>query len=189
MSAAADTARAGSARQDAVLVLNSGSSSLKAGLFIPQADANFAGERPLLTAQASGIGQGGGKFSVHDADGHEVSSDRHMLGSQEEALDAVASALREHASEAAPFAVGHRIVHGGPRQRHPTPRTDEGSPLRGGTPHPGAVDSLCAPAPSVLTEVDLAGGKAVPAGRADRLLRYGFPPNDAPGGEKPACSA
>ncbi len=102
-----------------VLVLNSGSSSLKAGLFVPEPGANFAGERALLTAHASGIGQANGKLSVKDAGGHELASDGRGLGSQEEALAAVARALSEHGS-AMPEAVGHRIVHGGPRLLEPT---------------------------------------------------------------------
>ena len=113
------------AGSDTVLVLNSGSSSLKAGLFAPDAGTNFAGERPLFVAQASGIGQGGGKFSIHDASGQELASGSRTLPSQEEALDAVAEALREHAGDRPPFAVGHRIVHGGPRLREHRLLTDE----------------------------------------------------------------
>ena len=102
---------------DAVLVLNSGSSSLKAGLFTPEREANFAGEQPLFVAQASGISQGGGRFSIHDAAGQELASERRTFATQEEALDAVAEALRQHAAGRQPFAVGHRVVHGGPRLR------------------------------------------------------------------------
>ncbi len=102
-----------------VLVLNSGSSSLKAGLFIPEAGANFAGEQALITAQASGIGQGGGTLSVRNASGKELASGGHTLGSQEEALTEIAAALRVHGGGAQPGAVGHRIVHGGPRLMEP----------------------------------------------------------------------
>ena len=103
-----------------ILVLNSGSSSLKAGLFIPDASANFAGERAILTAQASGIGQGGGKLSIHDASGKELHSDNHHeLASQEEALTTIAAALNENGG-LTPTAVGHRVVHGGPQLRQHT---------------------------------------------------------------------
>ena len=105
-----------------ILVLNSGSSSLKAGLFVPDTDkaANFAGERPILLAQASGIGQGGGTLSIRDASGRELARSDHALGSQEEAFEAIAAALREHARSGDPVAVGHRIVHGGPKLRQHT---------------------------------------------------------------------
>ncbi len=101
--------------QDAILVLNSGSSSLKAGLFIPDTKANFAGERATLTATASGIGQGGGTLSIHDEAGQKLGSSDHRLGTQEEALDAIVQVLAEHSGGAKPLAVGHRMVHGGPR--------------------------------------------------------------------------
>ncbi len=97
-----------------ILVLNSGSSSLKAGLFIPDIKANFAGQRALVTAEASGIGQDGGSLSIRDADGKELSHDRHPLASQQEALTKVAAALERHGN-ARPSVVGHRMVHGGPR--------------------------------------------------------------------------
>ncbi len=97
-----------------VLVLNSGSSSLKAGLFVPEPGANFAGERALATAHASGIGQGGGKLSIKDEGGRDLASASHALESQEQALAEVAHALGKHAGDA-PAAVGHRIVHGGSR--------------------------------------------------------------------------
>ncbi len=114
--------------QGAVLVLNSGSSSLKAGLFVPDAEANFAGERAVMTAQASGIGQGGGSLSIceftgADPSGREIASLAHAAGSQEEALESIAVALRQHGGEPAPVAVGHRIVHGGPRLQQHTPLT------------------------------------------------------------------
>ncbi len=108
----------------AILVLNSGSSSLKAGLFAADQGANFAGERALVTAQAGGIGQGGGRLQLHDAAGRELISKTHSLQSQEEALAAVAVALREHA-DTAPSAIGHRIVHGGPRLLEPVVITPE----------------------------------------------------------------
>ena len=108
-----------------ILVLNSGSSSLKAGLFVPDRTANFAGERPILLAQASGIGQGGGTLSIRDASGRELAHSDHTLGSQEEAFEAVAAALREQADGKDPVAVGHRIVHGGPKLRQHTRLTQD----------------------------------------------------------------
>ncbi len=103
-----------------VLVLNSGSSSLKAGLFAPEVGVNFAGERALLTAHADGIGQGEASLSIRDAAGKELASEKRPLGSQGDALEAVAAALRDHGAEHPPAAVGHRVVHGGPRLWAPT---------------------------------------------------------------------
>lgn len=103
----------------AVLVLNSGSSSLKAGVFVSDREANFAGERPILVAQASGIGQGGGKLSIRDASGQELAASDHPLASQEQALEAVAGVLKKHGDLDQPWAIGHRIVHGGPKLREP----------------------------------------------------------------------
>ena len=122
------SASPGGAGPDAILVLNSGSSSLKAGVFVADGQANFAGERAAMTAQASGIGQGGGTLSIRDADGKELASDSHTLDSQQEALAGIAAALKEHASGSGggaerglqPQAIGHRIVHGGPRLRQHT---------------------------------------------------------------------
>ncbi len=103
-----------------ILVLNSGSSSLKAGLFVRDTGANFAGERATLTAEASGIGQGGGKLSIHGADGKESAADSHAFGSQAEALSAIAEVLKQQGAGVQPCAIGHRMVHGGPRLFEPT---------------------------------------------------------------------
>ncbi|RRA49641.1 acetate/propionate family kinase [Acidipila sp. EB88] len=103
-----------------ILVLNSGSSSLKAGLFVPEAGVNFAGERALFTAEASGIGSGKGSLALHDGEGKEIASNAAALGSQAEALEAVRQALQAQQPGAHPAAVCHRIVHGGPRLRNHT---------------------------------------------------------------------
>ncbi len=105
------------AQDRAILVLNSGSSSLKAGLFVEDRAANFAAERPMLTAEATGIGQGGGRLRIHDDSGQELATADHPLESQGEALTAIADVLRQHAGGSSPVAIGHRIVHGGPRLR------------------------------------------------------------------------
>ncbi len=99
---------------EAVLVLNSGSSSLKAGLFVPDMEAGLFGERALVTAEASGIGQGGGILTIKNADGRDLASDHHAFASQENALMEIARVLEQHGG-AKPGAVGHRMVHGGPR--------------------------------------------------------------------------
>ncbi len=108
---------------DAILVLNSGSSSLKAGLFVLDGTGKstiFAGERAVLVAEASGIGHSGGQLKVQDGDGNTLSVDSHTPGSQGESLAQVAQVLRQHSEGKSPVAVAHRIVHGGPHLREHT---------------------------------------------------------------------
>ena len=102
---------------DSVLVLNSGSSSLKAGVFVRDRQARIAGERAVVSAEASGIGKAGGKLSMHDTDGKELSSAQPKLDSQDDALAAITDELRRLDSGFQPVGIGHRIVHGGPSLR------------------------------------------------------------------------
>ncbi len=114
--------------QDAILVLNSGSSSLKAGLFVMDDTGEsscFAGEQAVLVAEASGIGRSGGQLKVQDGDGNTISIDSHTLGSQGESLAQVAKVLQQHSKGKSPIAVAHRIVHGGPHLREHTLLTAE----------------------------------------------------------------
>lgn len=92
-----------------VLALNSGSSSLKFGLYRPGA----ADEAPVLTGSAEGIGRGNGTLNIRSSDGKSLVGDEHILESQSTALTALAAAIRQHV-HATPVAVGHRVVHGGP---------------------------------------------------------------------------
>ena len=95
-----------------ILALNSGSSSLKFGVFRRGADD----EEPVLTGSADGIGRADGKLTLQSASGELLLQQDHLLESQEEALAKLAASLREHLHQA-PVAVGHRIVHGGPHLR------------------------------------------------------------------------
>ncbi len=93
-----------------ILALNSGSSSLKFGLF-----SGTSGEvRPLCSGAIEGIGSGGGNFWIHDAAGKTLKEDRRIIAEKPRAVRAVAQALGELPFPK-PAAVGHRIVHGGPR--------------------------------------------------------------------------
>jgi acetate kinase len=97
---------------EGILVLNSGSSSLKFGVFT----ARDGDEQAWLSGSAKGIGRGNGTWSMKSSDGRIDVSQDHLMESQQDALTRVADALREHLS--APLAaVGHRVVHGGPRLR------------------------------------------------------------------------
>ena len=90
-----------------ILVLNSGSSSLKTAVFPSQ-----AGDQPLLTASASGIGlPEGGRLRVFDQGGQLLSEDEHSCANPAEALGEIAAVLRRHGQE--PGSVAHRVVHGG----------------------------------------------------------------------------
>lgn len=95
-----------------ILVLNSGSSSLKFGVY-RQGDGD---EEPLLAGSAEGIGHSDGALHIRSSDGTVIRHSNSVLESQSDALAALAAAVREHI-HAAPVAVGHRIVHGGPKLR------------------------------------------------------------------------
>ena len=99
-------------KDDLILALNSGSSSLKFGLFYRGA----SDEEPLLTGSAEGIGRGNGTLNIRSSDGKSLVQRESFLESQSDALGALATAIREHL-HAAPVAVGHRVVHGGPKLR------------------------------------------------------------------------
>jgi acetate kinase len=93
-----------------ILALNSGSSSLKFGLFTGRSDGVLA----LCSGAIEGIGSGAGDFWIRDANGATLKEDRHIVAEQPEAVRAVAQALGTLPFPR-PAAVGHRIVHGGPK--------------------------------------------------------------------------
>ncbi len=98
-----------------ILALNSGSSSLKLGCYQPS--PQHSGEEELiLTGAAEGIGRPEGKLSLRSANGTVLLDVSHLCESQDEALDRLAAALAQHLP-APVAAVGHRIVHGGPKLR------------------------------------------------------------------------
>jgi acetate kinase len=100
------------ANDNAILVLNSGSSSLKFGLFTP----GDQDEQLILEGAADNIGRDSGSLQIRNAAGDDLLHRDHTLESQPEALAAILSALRDLA-HTSPIAVGHRIVHGGPQLR------------------------------------------------------------------------
>ena len=91
-----------------ILVVNTGSSSLKLGLFC----AAEGDERLLLDALAEGIGGTDGRLTVR-AGGKVIGSESLKAASQTEALHLAAPWLAK-AESATPVAIGHRVVHGGP---------------------------------------------------------------------------
>jgi acetate kinase len=99
-------------KDDLILALNSGSSSLKFGLYFRGA----TDEEPLLTGSADGIGRRNGALQIRSSQGKPLVERQDILQSQSDALAALAIAVREHI-HTAPAAVGHRVVHGGPGLR------------------------------------------------------------------------
>ena len=92
-----------------ILVLNSGSSSLKFGIYRP----GTTDEDPLLTGSAEGIGRDNGSLHILSSDGKPLLQSDCIHESQNDALSTLAAAIRQHTNEM-PAAVGHRVVHGGP---------------------------------------------------------------------------
>jgi acetate kinase len=92
-----------------ILTINSGSSSLKLGLFIERNDD----EHILFNVLADGIGKRNGKLEVRNEAGIVVRSEALAATTQEQALQQVALWLGELQADE-PAAIGHRVVHGGP---------------------------------------------------------------------------
>jgi acetate kinase len=92
-----------------VLVLNSGSSSIKFSLY----EAGGDERRKLHEGAVEGIGTDIGSFWIKDADGKKVVDQTPPLPTPAAAFKLVADALHT-ADFAAPAAIGHRMVSGGP---------------------------------------------------------------------------
>jgi acetate kinase len=101
-------------KDDLILALNSGSSSLKFGLY--SRGAGDSDEKPLLTGSAEGIGHSNGRLRIFSSSGNPLVVREAIHESQSDALAALAAVAQDHI-HAAPVAVGHRVVHGGPELR------------------------------------------------------------------------
>jgi len=100
--------------ESTILALNSGSSSLKFGLY----RVGSARTDVLLSGAAESVGDKAGKFFAQNARNNVLLSEAVSIPSQREAITRIGRLLTE-SKMPAPAAVGHRIVHGGPRlQRH-----------------------------------------------------------------------
>jgi acetate kinase len=95
-----------------ILAMNSGSSSLKFGLY----RIGSARTDVLLSGAAESVGGKNGKFFARDASKNELPSEAISIPSQRDAIIRIERLLAD-AKMTAPVAVGHRIVHGGPRLR------------------------------------------------------------------------
>jgi len=95
---------------ETILVINTGSSSLKLGLYQPT-----AGDMQLLfEGLADNIGHESSKLEIKDATGNVLHAETTQLKTQTTALDQATQALKQ-LTNIAPTAIGHRVVHGGPR--------------------------------------------------------------------------
>ena len=96
-------------KSNLILVLNSGSSSLKFGVYY----CGASDEEALLTGSADGIGHHNGSLSIRSADGTTLVQRGSVHESQGDALKVLCAAMERYIHRA-PVAVGHRVVHGGP---------------------------------------------------------------------------
>jgi acetate kinase len=98
-----------------ILALNCGSSSLKFGLY----RVGAAGTQMLLTGEAESIGDKAATFHARDSRNHALPSDAAPIASQQDAVIRIAKLLAD--CKMLPDAIGHRIVHGGPKLRQHCP--------------------------------------------------------------------
>ena len=95
-----------------ILALNSGSSSLKFGLYRLNASRTDA----LISGEAQSIGEEGGRFRAQDSQANSLLSETVSIPTQRDAIIRIGQVLFG-CKMPAPVAVGHRIVHGGPTLR------------------------------------------------------------------------
>ena len=98
-----------------ILTINSGSSSLKLGLY--RADDRTRAPQLLFRGATDAIGKPGGSLTISDSAGKTLHHEDAAHESQSSALAHAAQKLRE-LSGTSPEAVGYRIVHGGPQLTH-----------------------------------------------------------------------
>jgi acetate kinase len=95
-----------------VLALNSGSSSLKFGLY----RAGSSRAEMLLSGEAESVGSKTAKFHAQISRENAVLSETISISSQREAIIRLGYVLAD-SKLPTPAAIGHRIVHGGPKLR------------------------------------------------------------------------
>jgi acetate kinase len=95
-----------------VLALNSGSSSLKFGLY----RGGAAQAAMLVSGEAESIGEKSARFHAQDSQGKALISAAASIPDQRDAIVRIGKLLAD-LKMPAPAAIGHRIVHGGPKLR------------------------------------------------------------------------
>ncbi|MHB1023055.1 MAG: acetate/propionate family kinase [Acidobacteriaceae bacterium] len=92
-----------------ILALNSGSSSLKFGLYA----VNGEKTEPLYSGSIQGIHTSKSNFVIRNTQGVVLLEDNHVIASQQDAIELLSNSLRL-LPYPKPAAIGHRLVHGGP---------------------------------------------------------------------------
>ncbi len=109
-----------------ILALNSGSSSLKFAQYEfgsanerpgENPDENL-GERLIARGEAENIGAQDGRVWLRSGEGNPIADERISIADHPSALRIVRERLKR-GNYAAPSAIGHRVVNGGPRYRSP----------------------------------------------------------------------
>ncbi len=95
-----------------VLTLNSGSSSLKFGLY----RVSTSRTETLLAGEAESTGGESGQIHASDARGNALATEKQSICDQRDAIDQIEHLLND-ARQPPPAVIGHRIVHGGPKLR------------------------------------------------------------------------
>ena len=103
-----------------VLTINSGSSSVKVGLY-EMGDS----ERLVLSGSMERIGLRASVFRIKDSSGKSLIDEHADLPEHETALKRLFEWLEEHETGRRLDAVGHRVVHGGPKYNRPHLITSE----------------------------------------------------------------
>lgn len=93
-----------------ILVINTGSSSLKLGLYERAGDE----ERLVMDGVADAIGARQGSLTLRGGDGQVLRAEDQAFATHADAL-AIAVQWMHEAGAEKPVAVGHRVVHGGPK--------------------------------------------------------------------------
>ena len=93
-----------------ILVINTGSSSLKLGVY----SRGEEDEQRVFEGLADGIGTENGSLTLRGEDDRILRSEALHSANEQDALAEAVNWLREISPEA-PAAIGHRVVHGGPR--------------------------------------------------------------------------
>jgi acetate kinase len=97
-----------------ILTINSGSSSLKLGLY--RAGAGDTEPQLLYRGATDGVGKPGGSLTITDSAGKTIHHEDASHDSQSSAFTHAAQKLQQ-LSGTQPDAIGYRIVHGGPHLR------------------------------------------------------------------------
>lgn len=96
-----------------ILAINTGSSSIKFSLY-----ESAAADELQFSGTINRIGQKDGRFSVTDAEGRFLECRRVDTADHADACRQAFSWIRSHGT-GMPDAIGHRVVHGGPRHSSP----------------------------------------------------------------------